>query len=106
MKDLYQVIPFSELKDGQPVLALACHVVQWDFETMGQPTYAVIPGEEKVEESQKFDYPFQVIAVLVRRLGGEAVILPDEIFENYTVQTFLDVNGVLHITVVPGGKDE
>ena len=59
-----------------------------------------------LEESKKFDYPFQVIAVLVRRLGGEAVILPDEIFENYTVQTFLDVNGVFHITAVPGGSDE
>ena len=42
-EDTYRCIPFKDIKDGQSVLAFGKHASQWDFATMGVPSYAFVP---------------------------------------------------------------
>jgi len=42
-------IPYEELKDGDPVLAVGHHILSWDFEVMGNPTLAFVPAPEEVK---------------------------------------------------------
>ncbi len=40
---LYEIIDYENMKEGQPVLGFGCHVLKWNFDTMGQPAYGIIP---------------------------------------------------------------
>jgi hypothetical protein len=50
MKDLYKVVNFEDLKEGQPVYGFVKYVLKWDYETDGKPSYAVVPNEDEGEE--------------------------------------------------------
>ena len=46
----YDCIPYENLVEGQDILAFGCHVVTWDWETMGKPAYGFVPVEEQACE--------------------------------------------------------
>ncbi len=47
--ELYKVVPFDELQEGQEILAFANHVVKWDFEIMGTPKYGIVPADGELD---------------------------------------------------------
>lgn len=42
--ELYNLKRYEDLKDGEPIVAFGRHVVQWNFDTMGEPAYGFVPA--------------------------------------------------------------
>lgn len=45
MAELYLLKRYEDLKEGEPVVALGRHILQWDWKLDGTPDYGIIPAE-------------------------------------------------------------
>lgn len=41
--ELFRVVDYEDLKEGEPILAFGVHVLSWNFHQMGQPRYGIVP---------------------------------------------------------------
>ena len=41
--ELFRVVDYEDLKEGEPILAFGVHVLSWNFDQMGQPRYGIVP---------------------------------------------------------------
>lgn len=50
MNNLYKCVDYEQLKEGEMILAFGNHVLGWDFDLMGTPSYGFVPAEEETCE--------------------------------------------------------
>jgi hypothetical protein len=43
----YKLVEFADLKEGQLVLAFGVHMLRWNFDEWGDPTYAFVSADEE-----------------------------------------------------------
>lgn len=68
MGELYKVKDFSELSEGEMVLAFGVHVLNWDFDTFGNPAYGIVPA---VADEADTDALRAEVARLTAELSGK-----------------------------------
>lgn len=51
--ELYKIVDYEDLKEGEPIIAFAKHVLRWNFEMDGIPQYGIVPVEEQEQETEE-----------------------------------------------------
>lgn len=47
--NLYKIVNYEDLEEGQMILGFGNHVLRWDFNTMGTPMYGIVGADDEEE---------------------------------------------------------